>query len=338
MSILNTMKNEILSAQVLLKKSGISLLDAARLVKNILDDYPQSSNIAPIQFCSKIIEAGKRHVRSQEMQLSAGFSLYLQAKRDLRPDSIRDIRYIGNRLIKSNPELAKRNFSEITLADCEKLLSETFSTPSQFNKARIMLHGLFEFALRRQWCDRNPIKFVERRKVVEKEISPLTFQQIKNLLKTANSPKYKECLPALGLLMFAGIRPREVRRITWRDIDLEEDSITVRSQCSKTGGVRQIEVCPALKRILISFKPIPSTPVCPRSWNKKWREIRNFSGFRNIWVQDILRHTYASYHAKRFKDLPRLQLNMGHRDISLLRSRYVNMRGISLTDAIAFFN
>lgn len=332
------MTNEILSAQALLGGTGISILDAARLVKNILDTFPQGSNIAPIQYCSKIIETGKRHVRSKEMQLAEGFSLYLQAKRHLRPDSIRDIRYIGNRLIKSNTNLAKRNFSDFRLHDCEKLLSETFSTPSQFNKARIMLHGLFEFALRREWCDRNPIKFVERRKVIEKEISPLSIPQIKNLLRTAKLPKYKECLPAIGLLIFAGIRPREVRRIAWGDIDLAEKSITVRSQCSKTGGVRQIEVCPALKRILMEFNPVPSAPVCPRNWNKKWRKIRNDSGFKNIWVQDILRHTYASYHAKRFKNLPRLQLNMGHCDVSLLRSRYVNMRGISNMDAKVFFN
>ena len=338
MGILNTMDKEIQSAQVLLEKSGISLLDAARLVKNILDAFPQGSNIAPIQFCSKIIETGKRHIRSKEMRLAEGFSLYLQTKRCLRPDSIRDIRYLGNRLIKSSPKLAECNFSEVSVSDCETWLSETFSTPSQFNKARTMLHGLFEFALRREWCKRNPIKLVERRKVIEKEISPLTFPQIKNLLKTAKSPRYKECLPAIGLLMFAGIRPRKVRRIAWRDIDLAENSITVRSQCSKTGGVRQIEVCPALKRILIQFKPVPSAPVCPRNWNKKWRKIRNDSGFKNMWIQDILRHTYASYHAKRFKDLPRLQLNMGHCNLLLLCSRYVNMRGISHIDAKTFFN
>ncbi len=66
---------------------------------------------------------------------------------------------------------------------------------------------------------------------------------------------------------------------------------------------------------------------------------KNFaSGFKGLWVQDVLRHTYASYFAKRYSDFPRLQLNMGHRDISLLRSRYVNMQNISKSDAADFFN
>ena len=152
-------------------------------------------------------------------------------------------------------------------------------------------------------------------------------------------PKHKECLPAIGLLMFAGVRPREVHRLTWKDIDLEENSITIHSLCSKTGGVRQVEIFSSLKRLLAPFaNGQKNERVCPKNWQKRWRDIRNDSGFKNVWVQDILRHTYASYHAKRFKDLPRLQLNMGHYNLSLLRSRYVNMRGISHTDARDFFN
>ena len=333
------MDNEIISAKTLLKGTGISLLDAARLVRNILDALPNNSNTSPIQFCVKVIEVGKRNIRSKEMRFSEGFALYLQTKGDLRPDSIKDIRYLGKRLIKSNPELSKCNFSEFSVSECEKWLSHTFSTPSQFNKARTMLHGMFEFALRREWCDKNPVKLIERRRIIEKEISPLSFPQIKNLIKTAKMPKHKECLPAIGLLMFAGVRPREVYRLTWKDIDLEENSITIHSLCSKTGGVRQVEICSSLKRLLAPFaNGQKNERVCPKNWQKRWRDIRNDSGFKNVWVQDILRHTYASYHAKRFKDLPRLQLNMGHYDLSLLRSRYVNMRGISHTDARDFFN
>ena len=128
-----------------------------------------------------------------------------------------------------------------------------------------------------------------------------------------------------------------MRRLSWRDIDLAENAITVRAQCSKTGGARQVEIPAALKRILLARKAAPNTPICPRNWSKHWRKIRDDSGFKGAWVQDILRHTYASYHAKRYANLPRLQLNMGHRDTALLRSRYVNMRGISKSEATAFF-
>ena len=215
------------SALTLLNERGVTLLDAARLIRNALDSFSKESGLTPLQFCAKVISTGLRHIRNEERSIKDGFLLYLETKRDLRPDSLKDIRYLGNRLIKSNPKLGGRYFSELKPADCEQYLSATFKTPSQFNKARTMLYGLFEFALKREWCDRNPVKFVGRRKVMEKEISPLSCAQTKDLLKNAKALKNRDCLPAIGLLLFAGIRPREVRRLKWKDIDLAENLITV---------------------------------------------------------------------------------------------------------------
>lgn len=326
------------SAKKVLGRAKVSVIDSARFVRNILDAKPSDSNLTDAQFVLKVIETGLRNIRAKEMSLADGFALYLKSKQHLRPDSIRDIRCIGNRLLRTKPELAKRNFSELSVSECEDLISSAFSTPSQHNKARAMLHGLFEFAVRREWCDKNPIKRIERKKVVEKEIQPLKLSETKRLIKTAQneSPEYAV---VAALLVYTGIRPREVRRLTWRDIDTEEKTITVRSQCSKTGGVRQVEIPPVLNRLLITHsRELKEEKICPPNWQRRWRKIRNNSGFRGRWVQDVLRHTYASFHAKNYADLPRLQLNMGHRDLSLLRSRYINMHGISRAEAKSFFN
>ena len=353
------------SAKKILGKTKISVLDSVRFVRNILDAKPKDSKLTDAQFILKVIEVGLRNIRNTEKSFEDGFKIYLESKQHLRPDSIRDIRCIGNRLIRTSPELARRNFSELSVSECEEWLNAAFHTDSQFkrsaneispqakdpkgetahkvsasqfNKARTMLHGLFEFALRREWCDKNPIKRIERKKVIEKEILPLKLSETKRIMKTAKleSP---ECAVVAALLVYTGIRPREVRRLTWRDIDTEEKTITVRSQCSKTGGVRQVEIPPVLNRLLIAHSSeLKEGKICPTDWQRRWRKIRDNSGFRERWVQDVLRHTYASYHAKRYADLPRLQLNMGHRDLSLLRSRYVNMHGISRIEAKSFFN
>ena len=332
------MNTTLNSAREVLGGSGISVLDSARYIRNILDAKPAGGKLTDAQFILKVIEVGLRHIRTNEMSLADGFALYLKSKQHLRPDSIRDIRCIGNRLLRTKPELGKRNFSELSVSECEEWLNAAFHTDSQFNKARTMLHGLFEFAIRREWCDKNPIKRIERKKVVEKEILPLKLSETKQLIKTAQNESPEYAIVA-ALLVYTGIRPREVRRLTWRDIDTEEKTITVRSQCSKTGGVRQVEIPPVLNRLLIAHsRELKEEKICPTDWQRRWRKIRDNSGFRGRWIQDILRHTYASFHAKRYADLPRLQLNMGHRDQSLLRSRYVNMRGISRVEARCFFN
>ena len=338
-------KQEIVSAKALLRGTNISILDAARLVRNILDSLPKSSKFqsSKLEFCSKIIDCGKRNFRLSEMRLKDGFALFLKSKAHLRKDSFRDIRYLGTRLLKSKPEFALRTFSELRVCDCLEWLSLEFKTPSQFNKARSFLHALFEFALKRDFCDKNPIKAIEKKKVFEREIRPLSYLQTKRLIANSSLPQNRDCLPAVGLLMLAGIRPREVRRLTWSDIDLQENSICIRSQCSKTGGVRQVEICSSLKRILKNHIKTcgedilkTSQRICPPNWKKKWKNIREQSGFKGAWVQDVLRHTYASYHAKYFKNLHLLQLNMGHSSQALLRSRYVNMQGFYSDDARNF--
>ena len=334
MEKIKDISEEAQMAQKLLTGNNITLIDAARLIKNILDFMPRGSNLTDVQFCTKIIETGKAYFRINEISFKDGFNLYYETKKDiLRLDSLRDIRYLANRLMRSNPQLANRNFSELSRSNCEDWLKDTFLTPSQHNKGRSFLHAIFEFAIRREWCDKNPIKLIERKKIIEKEIKPLSLEETKILLKNA---KKKNCTEVVGLMMLAGIRPKEAKRIEWNDIDLDENSIRVRSICSKTGGIRHVEICPKLKNILLD-RETRFGCLSPRNWSKKWKQIRDNSGFKGHWVQDVLRHTYASYFTKRYSDLPRLQLNMGHRDLSLLRSRYVNMQNISKADAKEFF-
>ena len=92
-------------ATTLLNERGVTLLDAARLIRNVLDAFSADSGLTPVQFCAKVISTGLRHIRNDEMSIKNGFILYLETKYDLRPDSLRDIRYLGNRLLNSNPEL-----------------------------------------------------------------------------------------------------------------------------------------------------------------------------------------------------------------------------------------
>lgn len=64
--------------------------------------------------------------------------------------------------------------------------------------------------------------------------------------------------------------------------------------------------------------------IIPQGWNRKWQALRRAAGYRgNKWVPDVCRHTFASYHAAFFRNLPELQLEMGHRDASLLMTRYI---------------
>ena len=154
------------------------------------------------QFVLKVIDVGLRHIRTNEISLADGFALYLKSKQHLRPDSIRDIRCIGNRLLRTKPELGKRNFSELSVSECEEWLNAAFHTDSQFNKARRMLHGLFEFALRREWCDKNPIKRINRTPQSRRKGNPATEtfrNKAANQNRSTRKPRICRCCRAFGL-------------------------------------------------------------------------------------------------------------------------------------------
>lgn len=91
------MNTKIFSAKELLRGSGISVLDAARFVRNILDAKAGGSHgsAGNVQFVLKVIECGLRGVRNTEMGFEKGFRAYVEAKAHLRKESLRDIRWVG---------------------------------------------------------------------------------------------------------------------------------------------------------------------------------------------------------------------------------------------------
>ncbi len=85
-------------------------------------------------------------------------------------------------------------------------------------------------------------------------------------------------------MLWGGVRPYEVTRLTWKHIDLREKEIIIPSTHSKTGSGRHIDIYPSLYKILVKHRKenekkknmsetmekemVPPTPkgrVCPLS-------------------------------------------------------------------------
>lgn len=200
----------------------------------------------------------------------------------------------------------------------------------QRRKARAILSGIFSTAIRHGWCDNNPVSQVEVPCVHENSLPILTRQEIEQINSTAKSYRNGACAAAVGMMLYAGVRPYEVSRLTWKHVDLESRAIYIRPQHSKTGGARRISIHGPLLRILQENRRGESEGICPPNWLFHWRELRRIAGWNGakVWRQDALRHTFASYHLSYFRSYAELQCEIGHRDASLLRTRYVDMRGV----------
>lgn len=267
-----------------------------------------------------------------------------------RNSTILQIKVVVNRVKRNSLWFRDRPLIEISPDDCRKMLDEAFNTPKQRDDARRVLSGVFTLGKKRGWCSENPMSGVERVHLEEREIKPLTVQEVKSLLSACKKPTEKNmekgekdfssCIAPIAILTFGGVRPEEVKRLKWNDIDFEESVISIRGSASKTGGTRHVTMGLAMKAWLELVRKEGDVPICPPLWRCKWTDVRRKAGWKNgkKWQEDALRHTFASYHAKSFKDFALLQIEMGHSSSALLRQRYTNLSGVTEVAARAFWN
>lgn len=319
--------NEERAALEVLRGIGVNLLDAAILAKEAID-----AGRGRLKRARKCLQAGKAALRMQEKTVSfaTAVSAALASRASRRHRTQTDLRYLTHRLMKRCPELAKRRIRSITATDCLSYLQRAYSTPRQRNKARLALSSVFNMACTRGWCSQNPIRLIKPEIIYEKRIETLTPQQIHHLLHTAAHHRGGECLAAVAIMLYAGIRPHEVERLTWDQIDLEDGIICIQPQHSKTGGARHVTIHAPLAVLLQKAIQTadPHSPICPHSWRRRWTELHKLAGWHphtNPWQEDILRHTFASHHLATFRSYTELQFEMGHRSLELLRTRYISM-------------
>lgn len=317
-----------------LREYGLSVSQAAGLMAQLIEETGCAN---PRMLVKAISQAGKPP-QSVSFQKAVEESLLSKSHRRIR--TLREIKYITNRFIRIFPELKRKKVCHITPADCRRYLASAFDSPRQRHKARAILSGVFAVAVKRDWCEENPVRKVDTPVLQEVTINTLSLEEVDRLMAAARSKEHEGCLPALSLMLYGGIRPDEVQRMTGREIDLDEGVITIQPRHSKTGGARHVTILPPLRKILERAKIAPDQKICPANWQKRWKALRQTAGWNtssNPWRQDVLRHTYASYHAKHFRDLTALQWEMGHRSTHLLRTRYLNMQGITAKSVSCFW-
>ncbi len=285
------------------------------------------------------IEVAEEEIQSERMDVA--IETYLKTKLDLRPSSLTECRGVLRRLLREVEELGERSVRSIQPKDCLDAILQVYQTPHTIDKARRLMNCFFNFAIQQNWCRDNPMRRMRVCRRVERTVEALALSQVHDLLRAAARPEFRCCAAAVGIMLWAGIRPAEMGRLHWCDVDLNEQVIIVVPVVSKTGGARVVTIQPVLLRWLKRWRSScggddPQSRVVPNSWVQRWKHLRRVAGLEP-WRPDTLRHTFASYHLRYFRDLHQLQLEMGHSSAKLLFSRYLNQSGITRESAAAFW-
>jgi len=223
---------------------------------------------------------------------------------------------------------------EVTKEDFESWLDEEdFSLPTRRNYIRDC-NILFNFAISKKWMNVNPTEGLEKPTVEDKEIRILTVRQAARLLLTAQKhEEYRPWLAPVAIMLFAGVRTSEIKRLDWNDVRSKQIVITAAN--AKTRQRRTITITPALESWIACDRK-SSGPVFPKG--KCWR--RGFSALVAAakiqpWPRNALRHSFGSYHFALHKNENLTAAEMGNTpEVVFKHYRAVILDG----DEIRFWN
>ena len=207
--------------------------------------------------------------------------------------SIRHYQDLDSRTKRFASDFGDDSISSIT----EKTISEwliTLGLSSQtvLNYRRV-LHNLFAFAKKRGHITANPVTDAFSPKVRRKRAVILTPEECSDLLNNC-SPSI---LPAVATMLFCGIRQGEMERLDWKDIDLEDRTITISAQIAKREVHERFVTIPdCLAEWLLPLDQRKG-PVKPLDFRNPFEKARQAAGFPlGQWPANALRKTFISCH------------------------------------------
>lgn len=331
-------------AKELLSHTKLSFTDAARLVVEMLEEGGEEEGAGRkevIKLCRRIIHMGVEAYRLsvRSVTLREAINSLLEKKSEMRDRTQQEIRQVCARFAGSIPGFENEMVRSIDTTKCRQALETAFTTLPSRRKAKRVIHSLFTHAALNGWCSGNPMAAIHLPRHKEKPVRALKINEVISLLRVAEQKEHILCAPAVGIMLWAGIRPHEVERLQVKHIHFEDKVITVPATHAKTGGARQVTMHPVLIHWLRKTMTLhyPEAMIVPASWTQRWAQLRKAAGFE-VWPPDVLRHSFASYHLKYFRDTQALQLEMGHSTPELLRTRYLAMEDVTRSAAELFWN
>jgi integrase len=196
------------------------------------------------------------------------------------------------------------------------------------NFFKLGLSGLFSYALGRKWITAHPIAngavpAFRTKRGQAKRPSILSVEQAAKLLEAADS----ECLPAIAIGLFAGLRPSEVRHLSWENIHWQKKEIDVLATTSKTATYRYVPMPENLCEWLAPYRGRSGKlySCAAGTLARKLSAIGKTVGLSE-WPKDCLRHSYGSHLYAATENAHLTAKRMGHMTTEMLHSNYNNRR------------
>jgi integrase len=163
-----------------------------------------------------------------------------------------------------------------------------------------------------------------------------TVAKVRQLFVVAEA-KVPEIIPAMVVLWFGGVRPEEMLRLSWENIQLSAKSVHVPPEVAKTRTSRVVDIGDNAVEWLMKYKgegPLVSSHATYRRLRSRLQtELK-----MNEWPRDCPRHTYATMLYKSTENLNRTMEQLGHFGSSSVFVRHYKGQHVTREQAAEYFN
>lgn len=237
---------------------------------------------------------------------------------------------LQSRLGQFERDFGGRMISSVTTTDIERWMDEKGFIALNRVHFRSKLVGLFNFAIRRRYVQLNPALNVERPEIDEKPVEIHTVPEVEKVLAAAQAHAPR-MVPYFALGYFSGLRPNELKRMDWADIDLHHRIIRVGGAVAKKRRQRLVDISDNLLAWLAPHRNSTGPVYYSRN---DFELVRRRAKTR--WPYDVMRHCFGSYYYALTKSVERTADQMGHLSVDMLVRHYKAL--VNNEDTAKFWN
>ncbi|MBN8711371.1 MAG: hypothetical protein J0I10_18465 [Verrucomicrobia bacterium] len=266
--------------------------------------------------------------------------------RSKRPTYLADLGKRWRRFERWLPPEKGKAINGVTSLDVRRFLNECKLKPVGERNMLRNLSVLFSWAVNQHHMAENPClgMTVEESTVKKSAVRILTIEEARKLLhlvakgfkaeaRVEEKGVWREKFGAVSLAVspmdmapiiavgcFGGIRPEESARLKWSMIDFKRKHIDLPAEITKDGDRRIVEMSDNLFEWLLICRK-ESGPLLPVNFRRKRWALSKAMGWDG-WPDDILRHSYGSYHLAKHRNAAMTAEQMGHKNARMLYAHY----------------
>ena len=266
-------RNEALEAMRLLEGSGVGLLEA---VNDYVRRHPQTQGETVDETCKRYLAAMETNGR--------------------RKLSVAEKRWKFNSLCK---DLGARQTASLDVTDIRAWAAQF--TPNNAVKHSGAAKSLLAFF-------RGELK--GRRKTDEKPPVTWTAKRVADIFEKAEDST-PDIIPAFVVLWFAGLRPNEMLRLSWEQVDLDGSVIRLTGEQTKTRTMRNVTLSDNALEWLKAYRGTGPVVASANRYRTLREELMKACSITE-WPVDVPRHTFATMHYNAHQNAAATMAQLGH--------------------------